>query len=170
MSGYSCLNFMGARPSYDEYFMEMSYVVSKRSTCMRRKVGAILVKDKHILSTGYNGAPKGLPHCSEVGCLREQRNVPSGERHELCRGLHAEQNAIIQAAVFGVSIKGSILYCTNTPCVVCVKMLINAGVKEIVYSGEYPDELAKKMLNESDIKLRNFNNKNLSGIEKMRKI
>lgn len=169
-SYYSPLIFMGERPSYDEYFMEMANVVSKRSTCLRRKVGALLVKDKHILSTGYNGAPKGLKHCSEVGCLREELNVPPGERHELCRGLHAEQNAIIQAAVFGISIKNSVLYCTNTPCVVCVKMLINAGVKEIVYSGEYPDELAKKMLNESDIKIRNFNNKNLSGIEKMRKI
>jgi len=150
---------MQERPSYDEYFMEMAYVVSKRSTCLRRKVGAILVKDKHILSTGYNGAPKGLKHCSEHGCLRENMNVPSGERHELCRGLHAEQNAIIQAAVFGVSIKDSVLYCTNTPCVVCVKMLINAGVNEIVYSGDYPDELAKKILDESNIKIRTFNKK-----------
>jgi len=145
---------MGERPAYDEYFMEMAHVVSKRSTCLRRKVGAILVMDRHILSTGYNGAPKGLKHCSELGCLREKMKVPSGERHELCRGLHAEQNAIIQAAVFGVSIKGSTLYCTNTPCVVCVKMLINAGVKEIVYSGDYPDELAKTMLDESTIKIR----------------
>jgi len=161
---------MDVRPSYDEYFMEMARVVSKRSTCLRRKVGAILVKDKHILSTGYNGAPKGLKHCSEIGCLRKEQNVPSGERHELCRGLHAEQNAIIQAAVFGISIKNSILYCTNTPCVVCVKMLINAGVTEIVFSGEYPDNLAKKMLNESEVKIRNYNNKKISKIEKMRKI
>jgi len=162
---------MGAqRPSYDEYFMEMAYVVSKRSTCKRRKVGAILVKDKHILSTGYNGAPKGIRHCSEVGCLRDEMNVPSGERHELCRGLHAEQNAIIQAAVFGISIKDSILYCTNTPCIVCVKMLINAGVKEIIYSGDYPDDLAKKMLSESNIIIKNFNKKNLSGFEKIGKI
>ena len=139
--------------------MEMAQVVSKRSTCLRRKVGAILVKDKHILSTGYNGAPKGLRHCSEVGCLREQLNVPSGKRHELCRGLHAEQNAIIQAAVFGTSIKESVLYCTNTPCVVCVKMLINAGVNEIVFAGDYPDDLAKKILDESKIKIRKFNNK-----------
>ena len=102
---------MQERPSYDEYFMEMAHVVAKRSTCLRRSVGAILVKDKHILSTGYNGAPKGLKHCSETGCLRENMNIPSGERHELCRGLHAEQNAIIQAAVFGISIKGSTLYC-----------------------------------------------------------
>ena len=150
---------MGERPTYDEYFMEMAYIVSKRSTCLRRKVGAILVKDKHILSTGYNGAPKGLKHCSEVGCLRKTLDIPSGERHELCRGLHAEQNAIIQAAVFGTSITDSTLYCTNTPCVVCVKMLINAGVKEIIYSGDYPDNLAKKMLAESKIKIKNFNKK-----------
>ena len=151
------------RPTYDDYFMEMAHVVSKRSTCLRRKVGAILVKDKHILSTGYNGAPKGHKHCSIVGCLREKKNVPSGERHEICRGLHAEQNVIIQAAVFGIQIKNSTLYCTNTPCVVCAKMLINAGVKEIVFSGDYPDDLAKQMLNESKIKLRilkNTNNKN----------
>ena len=147
---------MGERPSYDEYFMEMAHVVSKRSTCLRRRVGAILVKDRHILSTGYNGAPKGLEHCKEVGCLREDINVPSGERHELCRGLHAEQNVIIQAAVFGIPIKDSTLYCTNTPCVVCVKMLINAGVKEIIYSGDYPDDLAKKMIVESKIKIRSF--------------
>jgi dCMP deaminase len=144
------------RPSYDEYFMEMAHVVAKRSTCIRRRVGAILVKDKHILSTGYNGAPKGLNHCEDVGCIRQQLSVKSGERHELCRGLHAEQNAIIQAAVFGISISGSTLYCTNTPCVVCVKMLINAGVKEIIYSGDYPDDLAKKMLGESSIKIKRF--------------
>jgi dCMP deaminase len=149
---------MGERPSYDEYFMEMAHVVAKRSTCLRRKVGAILVKDKHILSTGYNGAPKGLKHCSEIGCLREKLKIPSGQRHEICRGLHAEQNAIIQAAVFGISIRDSILYCTNTPCVVCAKMLINAGVKEIVFSGNYPDELAKKMIHESKIILRQFQN------------
>jgi len=151
---------MGERPSYDEYFMEMAHLVAKRSTCLRRNVGAILVKDKHILSTGYNGAPKGLKHCSEVGCLRKELGIPSGERHEICRGLHAEQNAIIQAAVFGISIRNSVLYCTNTPCVVCAKMLINAGVKEIVYSGEYPDDLAKKMISESKIKIRNFDNNN----------
>jgi len=150
---------MGERPSYDEYFMEMAHVVSTRSTCKRRKVGAILVKDKHILSTGYNGAPKGLKHCSDVGCLRSDLKVPSGKRHELCRGLHAEQNAIIQAAVFGISIKNSVLYCTNTPCVVCVKMLINADIKEIVYSGDYPDDLAKKIIDESNINIRIYNKK-----------
>jgi dCMP deaminase len=134
--------------------MEMAQIVSKRSTCIRRKVGAILAKDKHILTTGYNGAPKGLKHCSEIGCLREKLDIPSGHRHELCRGLHAEQNAIIQAAVFGISIKDSVLYCTNAPCTVCVKMLINAGVKEIIFQGDYPDDLAKKMINESKINIR----------------
>jgi dCMP deaminase len=147
---------MVERPSYDEYFMEMAHVVAKRSTCLRRRVGAILVKDKHILSTGYNGAPKGMRHCSETGCLREHMNIPSGERHELCRGLHAEQNVIIQAAVFGTSIKGSTLYCTNTPCVVCLKMLINAGVLEIIYAGDYPDDLAKTMMGESNLKIKRF--------------
>ena len=153
---------MKKRPSYDEYFMEMAYVIAKRSTCLRRKVGAILVKDKHILSTGYNGAPKGLQHCSEVGCLREKLNVPHGQRHEICRGLHAEQNAIIQASVFGVSIKDSVLYCTNTPCVVCAKMLINAGVKKIIYDGDYPDDLAKKILQESKIKVEKYKKDNIN--------
>jgi len=142
------------RPTYDEYFMKMTQVVSTRSTCLRRNVGAILVKNKHILSTGYNGAPKGLKHCSEVGCLREKLNVQPGERHELCRGLHAEQNAIIQASVFGVSIDGASLYCTVAPCSVCAKMLINAGIKEIVYQESYPDELAQQMLTEAKIKMR----------------
>ena len=145
------------RPNYDKYFMEMAYIVSKRSTCLRRKVGALLVKNRHILSTGYNGAPKGLKHCSEVGCLRQQLKVPSGERFEICRGLHAEQNAIIQAAVFGTPIKNSVLYCTNTPCIVCAKMLINAGIKEIFFSGEPPDELANRIIHESGIKIRRIN-------------
>ena len=144
------------RPSYDEYFMKMAYLAASRSTCLRRHVGAVLVKDKHVLSTGYNGPPKGMKHCDETGCLRQRLNVPSGERHEICRGLHAEQNAIIQAAVFGISIKQSILYVTDTPCVVCAKMLINAGVKEIVYDGEYPDDLAMEMLSESKIILHKF--------------
>jgi len=144
------------RPSYDEYFMKMAYLAASRSTCLRRHVGAVLVKDKHVLSTGYNGPPKGLKHCDETGCLRQRLDVPSGERHEICRGLHAEQNAIIQAAVFGVSIKDSFLYVTNTPCVVCAKMLINAGVKEIIYDGDYPDDLAMEMLSDSKIILHKF--------------
>ena len=136
--------------------MKMAHLVSERSTCLRRKVGAIIVTDKRVLTTGYNGAPKGLPHCEETGCLREQMNVPSGERHELCRGVHAEQNAIIQAAVFGVSVKGASIYITNYPCSVCVKMLLNAGISEIVYDNEYKDDLAIELLSQSDIVVRNF--------------
>ncbi len=154
--------FMTSRPTYDEYFMKMAFLAASRSTCLRRKVGAVLVKDKHVLSTGYNGPPKGLKHCNETGCLREQRRIPSGERHEICRGLHAEQNAIIQAALFGISIKDSILYVTNTPCVVCAKMLINAGVSEIIYEGEYPDDLATEMLAESKVKLKKVRTEKLN--------
>jgi len=136
--------------------MRMAYLVSTRSTCTRRKVGAVIVKDKRILATGYNGPPKGLAHCDVTGCIREELNVPSGERHELCRGLHAEQNAIIQAAVHGVSIRDATIYVTNHPCVVCAKMLINAEIKEIVYAEGYPDDLAQLMLLESKIKVRKF--------------
>ncbi|MFH1564100.1 MAG: cytidine/deoxycytidylate deaminase family protein [Nitrospirota bacterium] len=142
---------MKTRPSWDEYFMEIAYLVAMRSTCLRRQVGAVIVKDKHILTTGYNGAPIGLRHCEEVGCLRDEMKIPSGQRHELCRGLHAEQNAIIQSALHGVSIKGGILYCTHQPCILCAKMLINAGIKRIVYEGEYPDELAKKFFEEAQV-------------------
>ncbi len=143
------------RPNWDEYFIEITKVISRRSTCLRRKVGAIIVKDKRILASGYNGAPSGLKHCSEMGgCLREQMHVPSGERHELCRGLHAEQNAIIQAAVHGVSIKDSVLYCTTHPCIICAKMIINSGIKEIIISAAYPDKESKKLLKESGVKVR----------------
>jgi dCMP deaminase len=144
------------RPSWDKYFMDIAALVSRRSTCMRRAVGVVVIKDKRILSTGYNGAPSGLKHCEEVGCWREKLGVPSGERAELCRGLHAEQNAIIQAAYHGVQIKGSTLYATNQPCSICVKMLINAGVEKIVYLEGYPDELARQMLMESDIEVIKF--------------
>ncbi len=131
-------------------------MVAKRATCLRRQVGAVLVMDKRILATGYNGAPSGLAHCLEVGCLREEKQVPSGERHELCRGLHAEQNVIIQAAFHGIRIQGSTLYCTNLPCVICTKMLINAGVKEIIYEGGYQDALSREMLLEAGIPARQF--------------
>ena len=141
------------RPSWDEYFMKITKDVALRSTCLKRNVGAIIVKDHRILSTGYNGAPKHLEHCSVTGCLRKEMKVPSGQRHELCRGLHAEQNAIIQAAWHGVKIEGSTLYSTYQPCVICVKMMINAGIKRLVYEGDYPDKLAKKMLKESGIKV-----------------
>jgi dCMP deaminase len=131
--------------------MEIAHLVSKRSTCTRRRVGAVLVKDKRILATGYNGAPSSLQHCLDIGCLREQLNVPSGERHELCRGLHAEQNVIIQAALHGVITKGSTLYCTNHPCVICAKMIINAGIVRIVIRNGYHDKLAADMLKEARI-------------------
>lgn len=138
------------RPSWHEYFMEIAQLVAQRSTCLRRNVGAVLVKEKRILATGYNGAPRGIKHCAEVGCLRE--GIPSGSRHELCRGIHAEQNAIIQAAYFGFSIRDSVLYSTHQPCFICTKMLINAGIKEIYYLEEYPDPLAIKMLDEAGIR------------------
>jgi len=134
--------------------MDIVELVSLRSTCLRRKVGAVLVKDKRILTTGYNGAPTGVRHCSETGCLRERLNVSSGERHELCRGLHAEQNAIIQAALHGVSIKGATLYCTNHPCVICSKMIINSGITAVIYKEDYSDDLAREMLEEAGVEVR----------------
>ncbi len=143
-----------SRPSWEEYFIEIAHLVASRSTCLRRKVGAILVKDKRILSTGYNGAPRNLAHCGEVGCLRNKLKIPSGQRQEICRGLHAEQNAIIQAALYGTSVKGAILYCTTQPCITCSKMLINAGIKKIIFQGKYPDPLAREILEEAGIELR----------------
>ncbi len=142
------------RPDWDEYFLGIAKLVSERSTCLRRHVGALIVKNRRILTTGYNGTPSGITHCEVVGCLREKMKVPSGERHELCRGLHAEQNAIIQAALYGVDIGGGTLYCTNQPCVICAKMLINAGIKEIVMESGYPDEMAKKFFDEAGIAVR----------------
>ena len=142
------------RPSWDEYFIHLAFEVAKRSTCLRRVVGAIIVKDRRILATGYNGVPSGLRHCEETGCLREQLGVPSGQRHEICRGLHAEQNAIIQAARYGIDIEGSSIYITTQPCSVCAKMLINAGIKEIVFAIPYPDALSEELLSETDILIR----------------
>ena len=141
------------RPTWDEYFVDIVNVVKTRSTCLRRKVGAAIVKDKRILATGYNGVPTGVKHCSEVGCLRKKLNVPSGEKHELCRGLHAEQNAIISAANFGVSVAGATIYVTNQPCIICAKMIINAGIKRVVYIDGYPDELSKELLEEAGVEL-----------------
>jgi dCMP deaminase len=154
------------RPSWDDYFMHITSEVAKRSTCLRRRVGAILVKDKHILATGYNGAPAGLPHCEDVGCLREQLGAPSGQRAELCRGIHAEQNAIIQAAVHGIKIQGATLYCTTQPCILCAKMLINAGVVRIVYDGPYPDDLAREMLAQAGVGLVRWPNARDDGEER----
>jgi len=141
----------GQRPDWDEYFLDIAKLVSRRSSCRRRSVGAVLVREKRILATGYNGAPTGLRHCLDLGCLREQNNVPSGERHELCRGLHAEQNSIIQAALHGVSVKEATLYCTNHPCVICAKMIINAGVAKVIFQEGYSDQLSEEMLKEAGV-------------------
>jgi dCMP deaminase len=137
------------RPSWDSYFMEIAKTVATRSTCTRRQVGAVLVKNRQILATGYNGAARGLRHCDERGCLRAELGVPPGERHELCRGLHAEQNAIIQAAYHGVRIEGAEVYCTHQPCVVCAKMLVNAGIVAVHFAGAYPDALAAEVFEEA---------------------
>ncbi len=142
------------RPTWDEYFLSIADLVSKRSTCLRRRVGAVLVKDKRILATGYNGAPRDIKHCDEVGCIREKLKIPSGERHELCRGLHGEQNAFLQAALHGTSLKGASLYSTTQPCIICAKMIINAGIKEIIIKGDYPDKMSKELLREAKVKVR----------------
>lgn len=142
------------RPSWDEYFMEMAELTAKRSTCMRRSVGAVIVKDRHAIATGYNGAPTGIAHCEDRGgCIRQQLNVPSGQRHELCMALHAEQNAIIQAAVMGNSVEGGTIYITHQPCAICAKMILNAGIKRIVIREGYPDELAASILDEAGLKV-----------------
>lgn len=148
MSGPAVYN----RPSWHEYFMSITRLVAERSTCLRRKVGAILVRDKRILATGYNGAPQGLKHCLETGCLREKLKIPSGQRHELCRALHAEQNVLIQAARYGTAVAGSQLYCTNMPCIICAKMIINADIHTIYYSEGYADEMSAEMLSEAGMK------------------
>jgi dCMP deaminase len=155
------------RPSWDEYFMQICRVVATRSTCLRRQVGAVLVSERRILSTGYNGAPKGLKHCAELGgCYREKMNVPSGERQELCRALHAEQNAIIQAAIHGVKLENVTAYCTTMPCVTCAKMLINADVRRIVYETDYPDELSREMLAEAGVEMVRWPPQDASGAER----
>jgi len=145
------------RPSWETYFMDIAFLVAKRSTCRRRAVGSVIVKNRRILSTGYNGAPSGIRHCIEVGCLREELKVPSGQCHELCRGIHAEQNAIIQAAFHGVSIKDSTLFCTNLPCSICAKMIINAGITRIYYDSGYSDKMSEEMLKEANIQVTTAN-------------
>ena len=144
---------MSKRPSWDEYFMIIAEDVSTRATCIRRRVGAVIVKDKRILTTGYNGPPSGITHCTEETCLRTKFNIPTGERHELCRGLHAEQNAIIQAALHGVSINGAKIYITHQPCSICTKMLINSGIKTFIVKNPYNDPLAVEMIKEADIEI-----------------
>lgn len=148
------------RPSWDEYFMEMTKLTAKRSTCLRRQVGAVLVKDTRVIATGYNGAPSGVTHCEVTGCLRQKLNVPSGERHELCRGLHGEQNAIIQAALHGVSTEGATIYCTTKPCSICTKMIINAKISRIVYEEHYDDALADELLKDTAIRVLKFKKEN----------
>ena len=148
------VQIVDGRPSWDEYFMQMAQLTAQRSTCLRRKVGAVIVKDKHIIATGYNGAPRGLKHCVELGgCLREKLKIPSGQRHELCRALHAEQNAIIQAATLGQSIEDGTIYITLQPCAICAKMIINAGLKRIVVKEGYPDDLSVEILDEAGLKI-----------------
>lgn len=144
------------RPSWDEYFMDIAELVRTRSTCLRRKVGAVVVRDNRILTTGYNGAPPGAKHCDEVGCLREKMGIPSGERHELCRALHGEQNAVIQAAKYGISIEGATIYTTTYPCVICTKILISSGIRKIVFKEGYPDELSAKFLDESGVEVYQY--------------
>lgn len=141
------------RPSWDEYFVGIARLVATRSTCLRRQVGAVIVRDRRILTTGYNGPPRGVQHCDVVGCLRQQLGVPSGQRQEICRALHAEQNAIIQAALHGVSTQGAMIYVTHQPCFTCAKMIINAGIERVVYSDGYPDEMAREMLAEAHVEL-----------------
>ncbi|MBU0571802.1 MAG: cytidine/deoxycytidylate deaminase family protein [Candidatus Omnitrophica bacterium] len=145
-----------SRPAWDEYFINIARLVSSRSTCLRRNVGAVIVKNKQVLTTGYNGAPAGVKHCDEIGCMREKMGVPSGERHELCRALHAEQNAFLQAARHGISLDGATMYMTTQPCSICAKMIINAGIKKIIFEGDYPDEFAIELLKEAGVKLEKF--------------
>ncbi|TQS80871.1 MAG: cytidine deaminase [Methanomethylophilus alvi] len=154
------------RPSPDRYFMDMAELVATRSTCLRRHVGAVIVKDKHVLSTGYNGAPRGARHCEETGCLRIELNVPSGTRHELCRGVHAEQNAVAQAAYFGTSVKGATIYTTTFPCSLCAKILVNAGIAEIVYDEGYMDDLSKEILSETQMKIRRVEGDEIETVSK----
>ena len=145
---------MEQRLPWPDYFMNITRLVAERSTCRRRKVGAIAVKDKRILATGYNGAPRNVRDCLEIGCLREQMGIPSGQRHELCRGLHAEQNVIIQAAIHGISLDGAEVYCTHQPCFICTKMLVNCGVTSVTYDSPYPDPMSEEMFAEAGVTVR----------------
>ena len=145
------------RPSWDEYFMQMAELTAQRSTCLRRKVGAVIVKDKHIIATGYNGAPRGLRHCGDLGgCLRQKLGIPSGTKHEICYAIHAEQNAIIQAAKLGISIDGATLYCTHYPCTICAKMIVNSGIKRVVFLHPYPDDFSGTILSEGGVLVEQY--------------
>jgi dCMP deaminase len=150
------------RPSWDEYFMTITSDVATRATCIRRQVGAVIIKERRILTTGYNGPPVGISHCTPETCLRTKFNIPSGERHEMCRGLHAEQNAIIQAALHGVSIKGASIYCTHQPCSICTKMLINSGIMKFIFRDPYNDPLADEMIREAGVEISVYAGRSLS--------
>lgn len=144
------------RPSWDEYFLQLADLVATRSTCLRRQVGAVLVRDKRIIATGYNGAARGLSHCLDIGCLREEMDIPSGHRYELCRGVHAEQNAIINAAYYGTSTRDAVLYCSDQPCLMCARMIINAGIVRVVHRGDFEDQLALDFMREAGITVQEF--------------
>jgi dCMP deaminase len=145
------------RPSWDDYFMDLAAIAGTRSTCLRHKLGGVMVKNKRIIATGYNGAPRGMKHCLDVGCLRDKLKIPSGTQHEICRGVHAEQNLIIQAALHGASPEGSDVFLTHGPCAVCAKILINAGAKRIIYKNRYPDNFARKLLKQAKVQLIKLN-------------
>jgi len=144
------------RPDWDEYFLKMSFLVAERSTCRRHHVGAVIVRDRHILTTGYNGAARGVKDCLKLGCLRNEKGIPSGERHEICRAIHAEQNAIIQAGLHGISIDGSTVYCTHSPCILCAKMIVNAKVKSFITCGEYADKSFLPLFKEAGVKYKSI--------------
>jgi dCMP deaminase len=150
------------RPSWDEYFMKLAWLAAERSTCLRHHVGAVIVKDRRILTTGYNGAAAGVKDCVELGCLRDELNIPSGQRHEICRAIHAEQNAIIQGGFQGVNIKGSTLYCTHSPCALCAKMIVNAGIKKTLMGITYPDNFYKKLFSEAGVEYSSLTITNLA--------
>src|SRR3990172_5661057 len=139
------------RPSWDEYFMKMALLVAERATCLRHHVGAVIVKDKRMLTTGYNGAPAGTKDCLELGCLREELNIPSGTRHEICRAIHAEQNALIQAALYGISVAEGTIYCTHSPCILCAKMLVNAKISRFITCGDYADKTFEPLFKEAGV-------------------
>jgi dCMP deaminase len=142
-----------SRPGWDQYFLELADLVASRSTCLRRQVGAVLVKEERIIATGYNGAPRGLRHCLELGCLREEQGIPSGQRYELCRGVHAEQNAIINAAYYGISTREAVIYCTNQPCIICARMIINAGIIKVIHRGNFNDQLSLDFMQEAGLEV-----------------
>lgn len=143
-----------SRPSWDEYFLKIAMLVSERSTCLRHHVGAVIVKNKRILTTGYNGAAAGTKDCLEQGCLRNELGIASGTRHEICRAIHAEQNAIIQAGLHGVNVEGGTIYCTHSPCILCAKMLVNAGVKRFVTYADYPDQSSLELFKEAGVQIQ----------------